>query len=188
VVADVSGKGVSSALLASFLQGAFLLASDSAGQIPSMMGRMNRYLLERTKGEKYATVFYGIVERNGVLHSSNAGHCAPMVVQRDGRVTTLATTGLPIGMLEEAQYALEELRLAAGDKIVIYSDGLTEAQDPEDQFFGLARLRKVLEANAGRSCAEIHQEILSTVDAFAEGTMLADDVTVVVIEYAADVI
>jgi sigma-B regulation protein RsbU (phosphoserine phosphatase) len=153
-----------------------------------MMGRMNRYLLERTKGEKYATVFFGIIERSGTLHSSNAGHCAPMVVHRDGRVTTLATTGLPIGMLEGAQYALEELRLAAGDKIVIYSDGLTEAQDPEDRFFGSSRVQKILEANAGRSCAEIHRELLNAVDAFVEGTMLTDDVTIVVIDYAPDVV
>jgi len=184
VVADVSGKGVSSALLASFLQGAFLLASDSADSIPSMMGRMNLYLLERTKGEKYATVFYGIIERNGAFHWSNAGHCAPMVVHADGRVTTLATTGLPIGMIEGAQYEREDLALTAGDKVVLYSDGLTDAQDPNDQFFGSTRVRKILEAKAGESCGEILRELLNAVEAFAEGSVLPDDVTVVVIEYA----
>ncbi len=184
VVADVSGKGVSSALLASFLQGAFLLASDSPDQIPALMARMNQYLLERTKGEKYATVFYGIIERSGAFHWSNAGHCAPMVVHAGGQTTALPTTGLPIGMLEGAQYALERMSIAAGDKVVLYSDGLTEAQDPEDQFFGVGRLRKTLEANAQRSCIEMHRELLNAVEAYAEGTVLTDDVTVVVLEYA----
>jgi serine phosphatase RsbU (regulator of sigma subunit)/pSer/pThr/pTyr-binding forkhead associated (FHA) protein len=184
VVADVSGKGVSSAILASFLQGAFLLASDSADQIAPMMGRMNRYLLERTKGERYATVFYGILERSGACHWSNAGHCAPMIVHAGGGVTNLATTGLPIGMIDGAQYGVEEIRLVAGDKIVIYSDGLTEAPDFDDRFFGSAGLCAVLESHAGETCAAIHAELLKAVEAHTQGTVLPDDVTVVVIEYA----
>jgi sigma-B regulation protein RsbU (phosphoserine phosphatase) len=183
-VADVSGKGVSSALLASFLQGAFLLASDSSAQIESMMGRINRYLLERTKGEKYATVFYGMIDSTGLLHWSNAGHCAPIVVHSDQRLTTLGTTGLPIGMIEDAAYHVERMQLAPGDKIVIYSDGLTEAQNPEDRFFGTERLGNFLKSNASATCAELHREILATVEAYAEGTVLTDDVTLVVVEYA----
>jgi phosphoserine phosphatase RsbU/P len=183
-VADVSGKGVSSALLASFLQGAFLLASDSSAQIESMMGRINRYLLERTKGEKYATVFYGMIDRMGALHWSNAGHCAPLVVHIDGSLTTLGTTGLPIGMIEDATYGVERMQLAPGDKIVIYSDGLTEAQNPEDRFFGTERLRNLLKSKASATCADLHREILAAVEAYAEGTVLTDDVTLVVVEYA----
>jgi serine phosphatase RsbU (regulator of sigma subunit) len=184
VIADVSGKGVSSALLASFLQGAFLLAADSPSHITSMMGRMNHYLLERTKGEKYATVFYGIVERSGAFHWSNAGHCAPVVAHADGQITTLATTGLPIGMIDGAQYTADQVQLTPGDKVVLYTDGLTEAQDPEDRFFGVARLRELLQSKAAETSAEVHGDILNAVEAFAEGTVLADDVTVVVIEYA----
>ncbi len=136
VVADVSGKGVSSALLACLLQGAFLLASDSPSQIEPMMGRINRFLLERTKGEKYATVFYSLVEKSGMVHWSNAGHCAPVRLHSDGTITPLPTTGLPLGMIEAASYHVDHVQLDPGDKLVIYSDGLTEAENADGKFFG----------------------------------------------------
>ena len=185
VVADVSGKGVSSALLASFLQGAFLLAPESASRIEGMMGRINRYLLERTKGEKYATVFYGMMEAIGVFHWSNAGHCAPVVVHRDGRLTTLQTTGMPLGMVEAATFGVESIQLASGDKIVVYSDGLTEAENPDGKFFGTERLRELLKSNAALTCGELHAGILRSVDDYAEGAVLSDDITLVVVEYKA---
>ena len=76
VVADVSGKGVSSALLASLLQGSFLMASAESGHIEAIMARLNAFLLERTRGEKYATVFYCTVDASGLLSYANAGHPA----------------------------------------------------------------------------------------------------------------
>ncbi len=86
VVADVSGKGVGSALLASLLQGTFLMASGDPEHIAPRMARLNEFLLQRTRGEKYATVFYCILEASGLLSYSNAGHCAPFLVSRDGRL------------------------------------------------------------------------------------------------------
>ena len=80
VVADVSGKGVSSALLASLLQGAFLMASGDFAEIEPTMSHLNRFLLERARGEKYATVFYCMVNSAGLLSYANAGHCAPFLV------------------------------------------------------------------------------------------------------------
>ena len=186
VVADVSGKGVSSALLASLLQGAFLLASGSASDIESMMSRINRFLIERTKGEKYATVFYGIVERGGILHWANAGHCAPLVVHPDGRLTTLETTGMPLGMIEAATFAVETVSLVPGDKVVVYSDGLTEAQDAEGRFFGTDRLREILKQKTGLGFREFHTAIMQAVEEYSEETMLSDDVTLVVVEYKAE--
>ena len=85
VVTDVSGKGVSSALLAALLQGSFLLASDSETDIEQMMSRINLFLNERTEGEKYATVFYCTVSHDGLLRWANAGHCTPLVVRGNGR-------------------------------------------------------------------------------------------------------
>jgi sigma-B regulation protein RsbU (phosphoserine phosphatase) len=183
VVADVSGKGVSSALLASLLQGAFMLASDGEREIERLMARVNRYLYERTKGEKYATVFYCTVDASGLLRWSNAGHCAPVLVHPDGRLHTLCTTGLPLGMLESAEYHAETIQLEPGAKIVAYSDGLTEAENPQSRFFGVDRLKQILRAHARLSGAEIHELINDEVERYTEGAVLGDDITLVVLEY-----
>lgn len=183
MVADVSGKGVSSALLASLLQGAFLLASDEPRQITEALTRVNRYLLERTRGEKYATVFYGTVSAGGLLQWANAGHCAPLLVHADGRMRALPTTGMPLGMLEPAEYTVEALVMEPGDKVVIYSDGITEAEDAGGKFFGKDRLREVLGASAPEDCGVVHGAILRAVEQFTGGAVQTDDITLVVIEY-----
>src|SRR5204863_3741495 len=100
VVADVSGKGVSSALLAGFLQGAFQMTSGSPDSLQPMVQHMNQFLLERTGGEKYATLFYLILDRNGEMDHLNAGRCSPYIVAQDGSLKKLDTTGMPVGMLD----------------------------------------------------------------------------------------
>jgi len=183
VVADVSGKGVSSALLASFLQGAFLMASGGPAEIGLTMVQLNRFLLERTRGEKYATVFYCIIEASGRMYYVNAGHCAPYLVNADGRLRKLHTTGMPVGMLEEAEFQSVEGVMEPGDKIVLYSDGLTEAENADGQFFDAERVRLCLLENAGASAFELHKKIMDAVDVFTEGGAIRDDITALVLEY-----
>ncbi len=184
VVADVSGKGVGSALLASLLQGTFLMASGDPAHIAPRMARLNEFLLERTRGEKYATVFYCIVDVSGLLSYSNAGHCAPFLVSPDGRLRTLNTTSMPVGMLEDAPFQMIERELAPGDKLVIYSDGLTEAEDADGAFFDTERLRLCLRENAALDAAGLHAALLECVDRFTEGGTVRDDITALVLEYA----
>lgn len=183
VVADVSGKGVSSALLASLLQGAFLLASEGPAQIEEVMARINHFLNERTKGEKYATVFYCTVQRDGLLRYSNAGHPKPMVVRKNLDLLTLKTTGMPLGMLSIATYEAEEIQLEPGDKIVIYSDGLSEAENPEGEFFDRKAFLPTLKANATLSSRELHDKLIAALENFTDGAILADDITLLVLEY-----
>ena len=187
VVADVSGKGVSAALLASLLQGAFLRAPYDPAQIRETLARVNRYLIERTKGEKYATVFYSTLDAAGRLQWANAGHCAPVLLHRDGRMQTIETTGLPLGMLEEAEWLLESVQLEPGDKLVIYSDGLTEAESSDGQFFGVPRLRQLLREHAGVDCEALHKVVLDSVERYTEGSVLSDDITLVIVEFQPDV-
>ena len=185
VVADVSGKGVSSALLASFLQGAFLMASGSPGEMSAMMSHLNRFLLERTRGEKYATLFYCVVEKSGRMNYVNAGHCAPYHVSTDGRLRKLHTTAMPVGMLEEAEFQTLEAQLEPGDKIVLYSDGLTEAEDAGGQFFDAERVRLCLRENSGAGATDLHKRLMDSVEEFTEGGIVRDDITALVIEYCA---
>jgi serine phosphatase RsbU (regulator of sigma subunit) len=185
IVADVSGKGVSSALLASLLQGAFLLSSDGPVQIEQVMGRINRFLNERAKGEKYATVFYCTVNRKGLLSWANAGHPKPFLVRPGAELFSLQTTGMPLGMLEMASYGVEEIQLVPGDKVVIFSDGLSEAENTEGEFFDRTGLRETIIANADRDCGAMHAALLKAVESFTEGGELSDDITLLVIEYQA---
>jgi serine phosphatase RsbU (regulator of sigma subunit) len=183
VVADVSGKGVGSALLASLLQGALITATEHPEAMGHRMERLNRFLLDRTGGEKYATVFYCLLHDDGRMFYVNAAHCPPMVVRANGERVELAASGTPVGLVETAEFAVVEQRLAVGDKVVIYSDGVTEAQNLERGFFGKRRLREVVEAHAGRSCGAIHDAIQEAVAAFTEGAAQSDDITLVVLEF-----
>jgi sigma-B regulation protein RsbU (phosphoserine phosphatase) len=183
VVADVSGKGVSSAILASLLQGAFLSASSDPSLMPDLISRINRYVLERAKGEKYATILYALLDVTGRLSWVNAGHCTPMVVKPDGRWGLLETNGLPVGMIEPAQFVVHQTQLEAKDKIVFYSDGLTDAQNLDSQFFTTRRVREVVQANSTADCKQLHDHLIEAVRVFTEGGVASDDITVVVLEY-----
>ena len=182
-VTDVSGKGVSSALLAALLQGAFLASAEGAGQIEELMSRVNRFLNERTEGEKYATVLYCTLDRAGRLCWANAGHCKPYLIRTTGEMRSLATTGMPLGMLDEASYGVEQVQLQPGDKLVAYSDGLSEAENTKGDFFDVGRMKKIILAHAASGCSELHTELMAAVDAFTEGAVQSDDITAVVIEY-----
>jgi len=184
VVADVSGKGVSSALLAGLLQGAFLMASGEPASITSMMAQLNSYLLERTRGEKYATVFYCTMDSSGRFSYANAGHCAPFLASSDGRLRKLNTTGMPVGMLEDAPVERIEIQLEPGDKIVIYSDGLTDMEDSEGRYFGTEGIRQSVRDNLRDGAAGLHEVLRTTVDRFSEGGVVRDDITMLVLEYS----
>lgn len=184
VVADVSGKGVSSALLASLLQGAFLATLHHWEEMPERMGGINRFLNLRTAGEKYATVFYCTLARDGELHYVNAGHCAPLLVRASGALERLEATGMPVGLVEPAEFGAARAMLGRGDKLVIYSDGVTEAQNAAGEFFGRKRLRETVAGKASAACRELFEAIQGAVAAFTGGAAQSDDLTLVVLEYA----
>jgi sigma-B regulation protein RsbU (phosphoserine phosphatase) len=183
VVADVSGKGASSALLASLLQGALMAATGEPRALQHRMERLNRFLLNRTGGEKYATIFYCLVAADGQFHYVNAAHCAGLWFRADGTQASLEATGMPVGLVEGAEFPVAEERLSPGDKIVLYSDGVTEARNAESEFFGRKRLREVVAVHRSEPCQAIHEAIQAAVAAFTEGAPQADDITVLVLEY-----
>ncbi len=184
VVADVSGKGVSSALLAGLLQGVFLMAASNPHDLEGMLAMLNAFLLDRTRGEKYATMFYCTLDGSGLLRYANAGHCAPFLVSTDGRLRKLHTSGMPVGMIEDATVEVVEIQLAPGDKVVIYSDGLTETENSEGEFFGTEGLRACARDHFRASATELHAALLTAQERFSDGGAVRDDITVLVLEYA----
>ncbi len=187
VVADVAGKGTSSALMASFLQGVFLGASGDS-DIGATLGRVNEFLAERDEFGKYATVFYATIEPDGAMIYANAGHCAPLLGRADGSIEVLTSISMPVGMVPGTAFGTERRILRPGDKVVLYSDGVTEAQNNAGEFYGRARLRRVMErlrAQGGPDdCASLHFAIREDLREFTGTAPQTDDVTLVVVEYS----
>jgi phosphoserine phosphatase RsbU/P len=183
VVADVSGKGLASALLAGLLQGALVTAPQGAEALGRRMERINRFLMERTGGEKYATVFHCMIEKNGRLSYVNAAHCPPLLI-RNGRIDSeLAATGTPVGLMEGADYDTAEVTLLPGDKLVAYTDGVTEAQNAAGEFFGRSRLAAAALSHAAGSCDAVREAIANALAAFTESAAQSDDITFLVLAY-----
>jgi phosphoserine phosphatase RsbU/P len=184
VVADVSGKGVSSALLASLLQGALITVTGEPEALKPRMERLNQFLYDRTGGEKYATVFHCLLHSYGQFQYINAAHCPAVLVRPSGRLSFFDATGMPVGLVEGAEFTLADGTLFSGDKLVIYSDGVTESQNAAGEFFGKKRLSDLLTAHAAEPCVAIHDAIQQAVAAFSEGAPASDDITVLVLEYS----
>lgn len=184
VIADVSGKGVGSALLASFLQGAFLSMSCTT-YLPDVLGRINDFLATRGANGKYATVFYSTIDRHGLLTYVNAGHCAPIVIKADGTLETLDTTSMPVGMIPDVPFTVEMRQLHHRDRIVLYTDGVTEAENDSGDFYGKKRLRDAIRTTRQGTCDQVFDAIQKSLADFTQGAEQSDDVTLLVVEFAA---
>lgn len=185
IIADVSGKGISSALLASLLQGAFLLGSELEAPLDALMEKINHFLIDRAQREKYATLFYATIHRSGQATWVNAGHCPPFLVRAGGEIRKLQSTGSPLGLLPDAKFQVEHLQLTPGDKVVAYSDGLTEAENGNKEIFG-PKLNALLPALAPLNARQIHDRVRQEVAQFRDGAPIGDDVTLLVLEYRGD--
>ncbi len=184
LVADVSGKGLGAALVTTMLQGA--LSGMTSGSDPVLVfNHMNRFLCEHAEVGRYATMFFGILSRDGQLVFFNAGHPSPLVL-REGKVTELYTKGsLPVGLVPEAEFTADMVNLQPSDTLVLFSDGVTEAADPEEQLYGVPRLQEVLTGKQDVPLEELQKSILESVDAFTRGADQADDITVLLLRYRA---
>jgi len=119
-IVDVSGKGAGAALLAALLQGALFMAT---GSLAETVARLNRFLLDRQQGEQYATLFVATLHKDGTLRYVNAGHPPP--IHAGGQ--PLAATGMPLGLIDSAAWEMGTVQLAPGDRVILYSDGLSDA-------------------------------------------------------------
>jgi serine phosphatase RsbU (regulator of sigma subunit) len=181
MVADVCGKGIAASLLTAALE-ALCAAPIAAGLWPHQIcERISALLNERTRPERFATAFMCLLEpASGILRYANAGHNPPLII-RSGEVHWLPGTGLPLGLLPDAQYEAVDTRLDEGDTLVVYTDGITEAANPNDEEFGDKRLADVCLQHAGASPGELAALIEAEVDAFMQGVPAADDRTLLIV-------
>jgi len=175
VLADVSGKGVSAAVLASTLQG--MIYSQLAAGMPltEIAGFVNRFFTHKHIGEKYATLIVARVRPNGELEYVNCGHIPPLVVSNE-LVERPSDANLPVGLLPDAEYKSAILQLKKGDRLILVTDGVTEAENAHGEFFEDSRLE--LAAKTGTM-----EEIFAAISIFCGGTALSDDCTVVELVY-----
>lgn len=187
-VADVSGKGVGAALLAALLQGVLLEASSSGAGLDEWLPRLNRFLLERTAGEKYATFFACTVDAQGKVRYVNAGHSRPFVLRNSlggPELEALDEDGFPIGLLEMATYPVSEMQLGSGDTLVIFSDGVEEGRRGPDEFFGRERIAAAIVGKAGASLQELHDGLRNALTQYLDGVEPHDDATLLMLRYQA---
>jgi len=182
-VGDVSGKGISAALLATLLQGVFFTTAAMDISLPSIFSRVNQYLCERSGEDRYATVFYGILDKSGRFEYVNAGHVPPMLRRVSGQLEGLGSANFPVGMFSEADYQSSHVKLDPGDFLVIYTDGVSEACNPRAELFEESRLRKIMEAYTGDSVEGLGDAIREGMRQFTEGAPQSDDITILVIQY-----
>jgi serine phosphatase RsbU (regulator of sigma subunit) len=181
MLADVSGKGMAASLLTVSLQALSTGPIEDGLPPEEICNRLSRLLYRRTPPEKYATAFLGALETaTGRLRYTNAGHNPPLVLRAAGAPQELDATGVPIGLLPQAVYAAGETVLAPGDVLVLYTDGLVEANDPEGNEYGLERLKEVCRCGRGESSAALAKLIAQDLEDFARGVPFADDRTLVV--------
>jgi phosphoserine phosphatase RsbU/P len=182
-VGDVAGKGISAALLATLLQGVFFTTAAMDISLPGVFSRVNTYLCERSAEERYATVFYGVLDKMGRFEYVNAGHVPPLLRRKSGALEALGSANFPVGMFAEAEYESARVTFEPGDFLVIYTDGVSEATNTRNELFEEGRLRQTLEAFAGESVEELAQSIRDGVKAFTQGAAQSDDITVLAIQY-----
>jgi phosphoserine phosphatase RsbU/P len=183
IVADVSGKGLPAAMTAVMLQGAFAAVAAGDPELKELFGRVNEFICARTLPEMYATVFYGVFGRDGKFTFVNAGHNSPFVLRANGTVDYLESSNFPCGLFASATYNVESTQLRAGDQVLIFSDGVPEAQDSSHELFGEERLKDFLSKMSGETA--LCTKVVSAVQEFVGSAPQADDLTLVVLRYNA---
>jgi sigma-B regulation protein RsbU (phosphoserine phosphatase) len=181
-VADVSGKGLPAALLMSNMQATLRALLGRVDPLPLLALHASDLLYAATSPEKYVTAaLLELQPSTGSLRFVGAGHLDNVILRSDGTIVLLASTGAPLGLLPPGRpYEETGEVLREGDAIVLYSDGVTDAQDADGEEFGEARLHQILRSAAGQPSDTILDRVFEAIDAFVAGTPQFDDMTMLV--------
>jgi len=179
---DVSGKGTGAALLMTVLRAA-VRGHWGQGEPAEAVTRINRTVCQNVTPGKYVTFFMGRLDpETGHVAYVNAGHNPPIVVRADGSLDSLTTGGVVLGLFDVVEYEQAATELHAGDVLVVFSDGVTETWNREDEEFGDARLAELVRQGRHLDAAALEGEILRELDRFSQGTKATDDRTLIVLK------
>ncbi len=178
---DVTGKGLPASLLMANLQATLRGQTLTTGSPKTCLERSNQLLYQSTSPEKFATLFYAILDlQNHQIHYSNAGHDNPYLCSGHTATKRLKTGGIPLGMLPDFSFEQESVSLEDDSILVAYSDGVTEAMNVQEEMFGEERIAAVIDQHKLAPASEIIDHLVSAVKTFAAGHPQSDDITVVV--------
>ena len=180
-IADVVGKGIPAALLMSNLQAAVRAFASEATEPQALCQQVNRILCGNIAEGRFISFFYCVLDATtGVLTYTNAGHYLPMLVRADGEVERLGDGGPVLGVVSEAEYGQAHVALGPGDRLVLFTDGLTEARNEDDEEFGEPRLLDAAVQHRACSAPALQARLADAVAAFTGGR-LQDDATLIVL-------
>jgi sigma-B regulation protein RsbU (phosphoserine phosphatase) len=184
-VADVAGKSVPAALLSATLQASLRTAAYEAASLADLVARLNSYACDHSlDGRRFTTgVFAELEPETGALAYVNAGHNPPILRRANGDFLMLEAGGLPLGIERERGYECRSLALQPGDLLVLYTDGVVEAENENREEYGEARLRAVLQSSGGAEAPIVLERILKSVETFLGVAPQGDDITCFVMRY-----
>jgi serine phosphatase RsbU (regulator of sigma subunit) len=182
-IGDVAGKGSPAALLMALLLAVLRTLVDESLEARALVRRLNTQICRHTPGSRFITLFYGVyTPSTGSLTYVNAGQNPPLLRRRDGTIERLGGTGIALGMFEGSTYEAVTTAVGHGDLLVLYSDGVTEAENPAGQPFEEAGLERFLTARGGDNPATLAPAILHAVEAHARDSRFTDDLTVLILK------
>ncbi len=187
VIADVSGKGVPASLLMANLQASIRALAGEIEDSAVLTAKVNDIIYDNTASDKFITFFYSRFDKStGELEYCNAGHNHPVVINRDGSLKYLDEGGLILGMLPDLTYKKGLVKLNPGDTVIMYTDGVTEALNHEEEEFEETRLMEVIEKEYKSPASIIESSIITAVYDFADGYPQSDDLTLVILKLLDD--
>jgi sigma-B regulation protein RsbU (phosphoserine phosphatase) len=183
VLADVSGKGMPAALLSSMVLGAMSMEFRSGTQSQEVLNRVNQLLYEKSLPFQFVTLFLFLLSPQGTGQFISAGH-NPVYLFRaaTGNVEEIVSDSYVLGLFDFASYQARALHLRKGDVLVVYSDGLTEAENRQEEMFGTGRLLRIIQQHAPAGSVALKQKFLSAIEDFTQGVAQTDDITFVIVE------
>ena len=180
---DVSGKGTAAALLMSSLHAAIHAQAAAKSTLNATVTAVNQYLAENTPPNRFVTLFIAELDPiTGILQYINAGHNPPLVGRLNGQIEQLDAGGFPLGIIPTAQYEMGELQLNEGEALVIYSDGVSEANNLKGDEFGMERLSEVISKNLASSASGLRDKVESALSLFTLTAPANDDITLVIVK------
>jgi sigma-B regulation protein RsbU (phosphoserine phosphatase) len=182
LLGDVSGKGISAALLASMAQGIIQALFDSQLSLSALLTSLNRVLVRKSDANRFITLFCALIDPDGTFSFANAGHNPAILVRANGKTELLSTGSMLLGAFEDVKYQTQQTKLGPGDVVVIFSDGVTEAVNAANQVFGDMRLEQLVKDSVGLSAKEIKDRIEQEVLAFTRGLPQGDDITLIALK------
>jgi sigma-B regulation protein RsbU (phosphoserine phosphatase) len=182
-IGDVSGKGSPAALLMALLLAVLRTLVDEKLEARALVARLNTQICRHSPGARFITLFYGVyVPSTGALTYVNAGHNPPLLRRADGSIERLTGTGIALGMFEGSTYQAVDTSVGPGDLLFLYSDGITEAENPAGEPFEEAGLERFIAARGGDSPAVLAPAILQAVESHARDSRFTDDLTVLILK------